>query len=178
MIEELMKAKKILQKKLPTFRRVEKHRHPRLPDNWRKPKGHHSKIRRAMKWEMRVPKIGMKTPVKVQNFDKHGRELIMVRVVSDLKKLTDKTVGILASGLGLKKKSLIAKEAVGKKYKFLNFNPEKVMEKVKNKLSAKKEKPKVAEQKVEVSVKQAEKPAKPVKEEKPNKPKKAAMGEK
>ncbi|MFA5302959.1 MAG: eL32 family ribosomal protein [Candidatus Nanoarchaeia archaeon] len=168
MSEELIKAKQSMKKKLPKFRRVEKHRHPQLPDNWRKPKGHHSKIRRAMKWEMRIPKIGMKTPKALQNLDKFGRELILIRTINDLKKLSEKTVGIVAAKLGLKKRLMIANQAIGKKYKFLNFNPEKIIQKVEDNKKAKKPKPKL-ELKETAEQKPAEKPSKPI--IKPQKPK-------
>ncbi|MFA5333341.1 MAG: eL32 family ribosomal protein [Candidatus Nanoarchaeia archaeon] len=174
MSEELIKAKQSMKKKLPKFRRVEKHRHPQLPDNWRKPKGHHSKIRRAMKWEMRIPKIGMKTPKVLQNLDKFGRELILIRTIEDLKKLSEKTVGIVAAKLGLKKRLLIAKQALGKKYKFLNFNPEKIIKKVEDNKNSKKPKPKI-ELKETAEQKPAEKPAKPtIKPQKPKKEEKAS----
>jgi large subunit ribosomal protein L32e len=174
MTENLIKAKQEMKKKLPKFRRVEKHRHPQLPDNWRKPKGHHSKIRRGLKWEMRIPKIGMKTPKALQNLDRHGRELIKIRTVDDLKKLGEKAVGIVASKLGLKKRLIIAKQALGKNYKFLNFNPERVMQKVQDNKKAKKEKPK-AQSAEAPAEKQAEKPTKPM--AKPKKPKGKKEGE-
>jgi large subunit ribosomal protein L32e len=161
MNENLLKVKKNLKKKNPEPRRVEKHRHPQLPDNWRKPKGHHSKIRRGKKWELRMPKIGRKTPVLLQNLDKLGRELIKIKTIDDLKNLSDKTVGVVASKLGLKKKLLIAQKSLGKNYKFLNFNPEKIIKKAKDMLDKKKEKPK-AEIKEAVLEKSAAKPVKPM----------------
>lgn len=184
MTEELIKAKQAMKKKLPKFRRVEKHRHSALPDNWRRPKGHHSKIRRGLKWEMRIPKVGMKTPKVLQNLDKFGRELIMIKNVDDLKKLSDKTVGVVTAKLGLKKRLSIAKAALGKKLKFLNFFPERIIKKVEDNKLAKKAKPKL-EIKEKVDEKIAEKPAKPIakpekpkKEETASKPKKEVKGDK
>ena len=183
MSEDLIKAKQDMKKKLPKFRRVEKHRHPQLPDNWRKPKGHHSKIRRGLKWEMRIPKIGMKTPKILQNLDKYGRELIMIKTVDDLKKLNEKTVGIVTAKLGLKKRLLIAKQALGKKLKFLNFIPERIIKKVEDKKLAKKAKPKleikekVDEKVIQKPAKPTAKPSKPKKEETVSKPKKEVKGE-
>jgi large subunit ribosomal protein L32e len=169
MSEDLIKAKQLMKKKLPNFRRVEKHRHPQLPDNWRRPKGHHSKIRRGKKWEMRIPKVGMKTPKILQNLDKFGRELIMIKTVDDLKKLNEKSVGIVTAKLGLKKRLLIAKSALGKKLKFLNFIPERIIKKVENKKNAKKIKPKLKIKEVSTE-KVTKKPTKPI--AKPVKPKK------
>ena len=67
MSQDLLKIKVDLKKKKPVFRRVEKHRKKTLPDNWRKPKGHHSKIRRGKRWEMKMPKVGRRTPRLLTN---------------------------------------------------------------------------------------------------------------
>ncbi len=167
---KLLKIKKELKKKNPEPRRIEKHRHPALPDNWRKPKGHHSKIRRGMKWELRMPKIGRRTPMAIQNTDRLGRELIKISTIEDLKKLGENAIGIVSKKLGLKKKLEIAKKAVGK-YKFQNFNPEKIINKVNEMLSKKKEKPKMKVQ-AEPAAKEAAALEKP-KKEAAKKPKKA-----
>ncbi|MDD2678718.1 MAG: eL32 family ribosomal protein [Candidatus Nanoarchaeia archaeon] len=168
MSNDLLKIKNEMKKRKPAFRRVEKHRHPALPDNWRKPKGHHSKIRRKKKWEMRMPSIGIKTPKKLQNKDKQGRDIIIIRIAKDLEKLSEKTVGVIASGLGLKKKSLIAQKAIGKKHKFLNFNPERIIKKIESMKDSKKEIKKPEEKTIKLK---EEKPIKPIKAEKPVKEK-------
>jgi len=170
MNEKLLKLKQMLKKKKPEARRIEKYKSARMHDlSWRKPKGHHSKVRRGMKWELRMPKIGRKTPIILQNLDRFGRELIKIRTAEDLKKLSEKSVGVVASKLGLKSKMIIAEKALGKGYKFLNFNPERIIKKVKEMLSSKKAKPKI-EAKEKAETKQAEKPEKPI--AKPEKPKK------
>jgi large subunit ribosomal protein L32e len=168
--EKLLKFKNELKKKNPEPRRIEKHRHPALPDNWRKPKGHHSKIRRGKKWELRMPKIGRRTPKALQNTDKFGRELIKINTIEDLKKLGENNIGILSKKMGLKKKLEIAKKSVGK-YKFQNFNPEKIIEKAKEMLLKKKDKPKIKAQ-TEPVAKEATVIEKP-KKEAAKKPKKA-----
>jgi hypothetical protein len=98
----------------------------------------------------------------------------MIKTIDDLKKLSKKAVGIVVSKLGLKSKLILAKESIGKDYKFLNFNPERVLLKVENNKKAKLAKPKLAV-KESAEEKQVEKPAKPT--VKPAKPKKELKGE-
>lgn len=167
MNEELLKIKKTLKRKKPKFRRIEKHKHSALPDNWRKPKGHHSKIRRGLKWELKMPKIGRKTPKLLKNFDKYGREIIMIKNADDLKNLNEKKIGVVIAGLGLKKKLIIANKAKDKNLKFLNFKPENIIKKAQEKLSKEKKKKIIKKEAKPEELKKSEKPIK-----KPAKPKK------
>ena len=133
-----------------------------------------------------MPKVGRKTPVKLQNLDKYGRELILIKSFSDLDKLTKDTVGIIGARFGFKKKLMIAKKIVDKKFKFLNFRPENIIKEAKDKIlnkKAKKEKKIVAVK--ETVTKPKAKPAKPttvvkkpVKEVKEVKATKQTKGEK
>ncbi len=167
---ELLKVKAEIKKKKPIFRRPEKHRKRSLPDNWRKPKGHHSKIRRKERPEVKMPLVGRRTPKKLRNFDSKGREIIMLYSVDDLKLLDNTKIGVVSSKLGLKKKAEIAKAAKGKGYNFMNFDPDKILAKVEEKLriaKEKKEKQKKAEKEA-VEEKIKEKPKKSA----PSKPKK------
>jgi len=172
-IEELIKVKKLIRKKKPIFRRSEGHRSKRLPDNWRKPKGHHSKIRRHKRWAPKMPCIGRRTPAVLRNTDRKGRKLIKINSVNDLKLLGKDSAGIVSKKLSLRSREKIALAA--KNYTFINFNPEKILkqvvelkERAKNKKMKKKQERK-PEEKTEKPSKTAEKPLKPAK--KPEKPK-------
>ncbi|MBN1923922.1 MAG: hypothetical protein JW791_04145 [Nanoarchaeota archaeon] len=165
-MSDLLSIKNLMKKKRPVIRRVEKHRKKALPDNWRKPKGHHSKIRRKKRWEMKMPLVGRSTPVSLKNFDKKGRKIVMISTVDDLKLLSKDSVGIVSGKLGLKKKSIIAEAAKGKNYNFINFKVEEVLKKAAEK-TAKKEKT-IVKKEVVKKEKVEEKPEKPAK--KPEKP--------
>lgn len=169
---DLLKLKFEMKRKKPVVRRVEKHRKQRLPDNWRKPKGHHSKIRRKERHELKMPLIGRSTPNKLKHTDRKGRKIIIISRVEDLKLLKSDSVGVVSSKLGLKKKSLIAMQAKGKNYAFVNFNIEQVLsraEEVKKKKAEKKLKTEKVEKPKEKPVKPSKKPTKPVQAEKPGK---------
>ncbi len=190
---ELLKVKAEIKKKKPIFRRPEKHRKKSLPDNWRKPKGHHSKIRRKERPEVKMPLVGRRTPKELRNYDSKGREIVMLYSVDDLKLLDNTKVGVVSAKLGLKKKAEIARVAKGKGYNFMNFDPDKILAKVEERLKQakeKKEKQKKVEEKAEEKVKEKPKkestaPSKPKKAEKPkkestapSKPKKASKPKK
>jgi large subunit ribosomal protein L32e len=166
-------VKKLAKKPHPNFRRHEKYFMPALPDNWRKPKGHHSKIRRAKKWKPRMPNVGWCTPKSIKNTDKSGRKLVMIKTVNDLKLLIKDTIGIVCAKLGLKSKEEIAKACSGKNYVFTNFKPENIL-----KLAIEKRtKTKTEEKKPAIKLEEhkEEKPVKPVK---PSKPVKLVKGDK
>lgn len=168
--EDLIEKKKEIKKKKPNFRRVEAHRFKSLPDNWRKPKGHHSKVRRKERGHVRMPDSGMRTPVKLRHTDKEGRKIIRIKNVKDLQLLDEDSVGVVAKNLGLRRKAIIAEEVkkMQKSMHFINFNPEQVLEEVKRKLESAKKKRKMKKKEREEIKKKAKKPKKPKK--KPKKP--------
>ena len=170
MTADLLAIKQHLKKKKPHFRRVEKHRRKALPDNWRKPKGHHSKIRRGKRWEMNMPNVGRRTPIVLRNLDKLGREFVMIFTLDDVKSLNKNNIGIVARKLGLKKKAIIAKEVKDKNFNFLNFKPLEVLKKVEEMLKSKKLKAvKVKKVVKEEKIVKPTKAVKPVKAIKPTK---------
>ena len=103
------KTVKLEKKKHPDFRRPDKYMMESLPDNWRKPKGHHSKTRRGKKFKSRMPNVGWCTPKSIKNTDRLGRKLVTISSVNDLLLLTKDTIGIVSRVLGLKSKEEIAK---------------------------------------------------------------------
>lgn len=169
-MKDLLEIKREIKKKKPIFRRVEKHRKKRLSDNWRKPKGHHSKVRRKERPKGKMPLIGRSTPKALKHTDKKGRQIILINNIEDLNSLKKDTIGVISKNLGFRKKKIIAEKVEGKGYAFMNFKPEEVLKKAEEKKKRKRaEKKKPAIKPSKKPKKQVEKPAKPKKPEKPKK---------
>jgi large subunit ribosomal protein L32e len=163
---DLKKVKKIMKAKKPKFRRQEAHR-KKLPSNWRRPKGHHSKVRVKRKWKPKRPSLGYRTPASLRGYDKTGKKIVHIYNLGDIENMSKDVVYIVSTKLGLKKKKTIAERVKGKGFTFKNFNPEKILEQAKARLEKKKpEVKKKPEKKKLVKPKKAAKPAKPSKPKK------------
>lgn len=97
----------------------------RLGEKWRRPKGRQSKLRKQVKGRPKLPKIGFRKPKeergKIRINDKLY-EPVIIRNVDELKKIDpEKQIGIVASGVGKKKRNEIAKEAEKRGIRLLNL---------------------------------------------------------
>lgn len=111
----------------------------RLGEKWRKPKGRQSKLRKQVKGRPKLPKIGFRKPKEERGKIKINDKLyepVLIKNVNDLKKINPgKQIGIVASGVGKKKREEIAKEAEKLGVRLLNL---KIKKKKKKKESEKK----------------------------------------
>ncbi len=124
-LKELVEKRKELKKRIPTFKRVNASRYPRkLGDIWRKQRGRHNKIRRAIKGAGAKVSIGYGTLKEARNVHPAGYIEIIVNNVKDLDKIKDpsKEAIRIASKVGLKKRLEILKEAKKRKIHILNAN--------------------------------------------------------
>jgi large subunit ribosomal protein L32e len=78
------------KKKKPKFRRQEWFRYKRLSDNWRKPRGLHSKMRKNLKYRINKVRIGYKTSEAVRGLHSSGFKEKLVFNKSDLDSLDPK----------------------------------------------------------------------------------------
>ena len=117
----LLKVKATLKKRTPKFIRQDAHKHKRLGDAWRAPKGLHSKIRDSRRGYRYKLQGGYQSPAAVRGQNKDGLFPTLVANVADLAKLEPKTHGvILVAGLGGRKKIAVLEAATAKKFKVLN----------------------------------------------------------
>lgn len=166
-----LKLRKKIKKKKPKFARQDSHKVKRLKHerNWRRPKGHHSKVRRKEKQKGKMPSLGYRSPRKSRFLHPSGFEKILVSNLSDLKDIK-KNQGIIIRNIGKKKKIKIIEYALKNKIKVLNLRePEEFLKKIKKEIEAKKEKKKIKKEEKKVK-KEKKKPEK--KEEKEEKIKK------
>ena len=120
--KRLMKLRKEMNKKRPSFRKVESWRHKRLTDSWRKARGIDSKTRKKKKSGVKSPSIGYRGPKKVRGLHPSGYEEVRVTTISDLSNLNNKKHAIKISGkLGAKKRIAIIDYIHKKGFKILNL---------------------------------------------------------
>lgn len=103
------------QRKKPAFRRQEISHQQMLKDVWRKPRGHHSKLRMHLKPRGVMPSIGFSAPRAVRGLDPQGRKEICVSTVSHTLAVNPTTeVAVIRSSVGGKKRAEIMKAAAEK----------------------------------------------------------------
>lgn len=103
--EELLGIRKGIKKKRPAFKRQEWFRLKRLGENWRKPRGIHSKLREHRKPRGALPRAGYGSPAAVRGLDRHGYREVIVRNVKDMEKINRKEeTAIIAGTVGKRKR--------------------------------------------------------------------------
>jgi large subunit ribosomal protein L32e len=151
----------IAKRKKPRFLRRDWKMKPRFwrkkKMKWRAAKGRHNKIREKKKNRPRMPSIGYGSPREIRGLVK-GLNPVYIANENDLSKVGKDDIAILSSTLGRKKKIEIAEKAKG--IKFLNFNPEKLL----NEIKMEKEKRMKKEEKPEEKKKEEKKKEKEKKE--------------
>jgi large subunit ribosomal protein L32e len=111
----------------PKFRRQESWRYKRVKENWRKPSGIDSKMRKKVKGWPRSPEAGYRSPKEIRRLHPSGYEEIRVQRVDDLSKIDPKRQAIrIARTVGAKKRVEISARAEERGIHVLN--PRKVEE--------------------------------------------------
>lgn len=165
-MKELLEIRKKLKEKKPKFIREDSHKKKKLRrSGWRRPRGHHSKLRLNVKGHKPVISSGYRSPNAVRYLHRTGLKAITVRNILELKNINPKIEGILIGKVGQKKKIEIIKEAQASKVTILNLkDPARFLEDVKKKLEEKKKKKEEKKEK-----KKEKKPEEKKKEEKEEK---------
>ncbi len=124
----LLDARKANKASLPKFHRLDAHKKKKLALSWRKPKGHHSQLRRQRKAKGSLVKIGFGSPAAVRGLHASGYEEVLVHRPEDVVGIL-KTQAIRVSGtVGRKKQAEI--ERVAKELNIKVLNPLNVFEEV------------------------------------------------
>jgi len=115
------------KRKKPEFRRQESWRYKRVKENWRKPSGIDSKMRKKVKGWPPSPEAGYRSPKEIRGFHPSGYEEIRVQSVDDLDRINPETQAIrIAHTVGAKKRVEISARAEERRIHVLN--PRKVEE--------------------------------------------------
>ncbi|MFX1375047.1 MAG: 50S ribosomal protein L32e [Promethearchaeota archaeon] len=124
MVQEkrLMELKKKINKKRPSFRRVESWRYKRVKDSWRKARGIDSKTRKKKKLGVKSPTVGYRGPKKVRGLHPSGYIEVRVTKIDDLKNLNKKKHALkISSKLGAKKRIALTDYSQRRGFKILNL---------------------------------------------------------
>jgi large subunit ribosomal protein L32e len=132
----LLKIKATLKKRQPKFIRQDAHKHKRVKQVWRAPKGLHSKMRDSRRGYKVKLQGGYQTPKDVRGLDKHGLKPTLVATQKELAALDPKVHSVILKGtLGGRKKVALLEEADKKKFTVLNAKAD-AAQKLKSKFSA------------------------------------------
>lgn len=134
-----MARKKYLRKNTKDYSRLGKGR--KKLQRWRRPKGRDNKLRERKKSRPTRPELGSKKPIREQG-KIQGKNPILIKNLSDLKKLTKDNIAVLAR-VGKKNKIKIAEEAKKQNITFANLDLFKFLKSIqKTKEKQSEEKPK------------------------------------
>lgn len=149
--ENLLKIRKMLQKKRPVFRREDCNKLKSVSPSWRRPTGTHSKVRHQRKGCVIRIKTGYRSPAEIRGTHKSGLFPIIVFAVSDFNNIDKEIHGaIIASGVGLKNKVLMLQKAKQLGVRVLNIkNSNEFIKNVEDSLKKRKDEKKAKEKKKE-----------------------------
>ena len=105
----------------PAFKRQNWFRYKRLGDNWPRPRGIHSKMRRHFKYRITVVQPGFRGPASVRGLHPSGFEEVMIHNPKEVDNVDPKTQAIrISSKVGDKKREIIVKKADDLKIRIFN----------------------------------------------------------
>jgi len=111
-----------MNKKRPSFRRVESWRYKRVKESWRKARGIDSQTRKKEKSGVKSPTIGYRGPKKVRGLHPSGYEEVRVSNIDDIRNLKRKRHALkISSRLGAKKRLALIDYCQKRGYKILNL---------------------------------------------------------
>lgn len=111
-IKKILNLRSKQKRKKPEFKRQEWFRTVMLGDKWRSPRGIDSKLRAGEKARGSLPGIGYRSPKEVRGLNPKGMKEVLVFNPKDLKKInSQKSIAVIGSTVGRKKKIEILKEA-------------------------------------------------------------------
>jgi len=120
--KRLLELRKKINKKRPSFRRVESWRYVRVKDSWRKARGIDSRTRIKSKSGVKSPSAGYRGPKKIRGLHPSGFEEVRVEIIDDLKNLNNKKHAIkISTKLGIKKRINLIDYAQKRGFKILNI---------------------------------------------------------
>ena len=134
----LLEKRRLTKAKKPTFSRQESHRKKKLGDEWRRPRGMHSKMRLHQRGKKGSPETGWGSPREVEGLHPSGLRPVLVSTTRQIDSLKAGEGAVLASTLGMKKRSAIAELAKKKNIIVLNFKIDSLLKSVSEKMAKRK----------------------------------------
>jgi large subunit ribosomal protein L32e len=120
--KRLMELRNRINKKRPSFRRVESWRYKRVSDSWRKARGIDSNTRKKKKSGIKSPTVGYRNPKKIRGLHPSGYEEVRITTIQDLKSLNKNLHAIkISSKVGSKKRVALIDYCQRRGFKILNL---------------------------------------------------------
>jgi len=120
--KKMIEKRQKMNKKRPSFRRVESWRYKRVKDSWRKARGIDSQTRKKTKSGVKSPSAGYRGPKATRGLHPSGYEEVRVITKDDLKGLSPKKHALkISSRLGAKKRLSLVDYAQSRNFKILNL---------------------------------------------------------
>ena len=118
-MKEALTIRKAVKARKPRFLKQDAHKVKRLSQNWRAPRGTHSRMRRKFKSYRLQPSVGFSSPRAVRGLSTEGFVQTIVANIADLDNVKDAC--IIAGNVGMKKRVAILQKAQEKKITILNI---------------------------------------------------------
>jgi large subunit ribosomal protein L32e len=116
-----IKLAREIRRRKPAFRRQESFRYKRLEEKWRRPRGHHSKLRLHKRYRPPHPSIGYRSPKETRGLHPSGFKEVLINNPDQLTSINPSKEAIRISGkIGGKKRALIEAEATKQRIQILN----------------------------------------------------------
>jgi len=112
-MSKILELKKKMNKKRPAFKRYEAHKHIKLKDAWRRPRGMHNKMKKNIVAKPAMVHVGYRTPAEVRHVNvRTGLINFVVACINDFNKLDSKIhAAIISSTVGMRKKIALINHA-------------------------------------------------------------------
>ncbi len=120
-LKKLLALRAAKNARRPAFRRQEWFRYRKFGDEWRKPQGGQSKLRRHFGYRWNLPSIGYRGPRAVRGLHPSGFQEVLVHNERQLDGLDAKRQAVrIAHGVGARKREIIEKACDDKGLRVLN----------------------------------------------------------
>lgn len=120
-LERLLAVRSMKSAARPTFHRQEWFRYKKFGDEWRKPQGGQSKLRRHFGYRWNLPSIGYRGPREVRGLHPSGFREVLVHNERQLEGLDPAKQAVrIAHGVGARKREIIEKACDDKGLRVLN----------------------------------------------------------
>ena len=129
--ERPLKKRLRIKHKKPDFKRQESWRYKRVKENWRRPRGIDSKMRKRVKGWPPSPEAGYRSPKEIRGLHPSGYAEVRVQTVEDVNKVDPETQVIrIAHTVGAKKRVEILARAEERGIHVLNPRRVKELEEI------------------------------------------------